>query len=144
MKFQVNIEAALMLLQKQGIEIQIANSSPETIATANQVLAKKLTKWIGVEQEATNQCTHDEEVSAYIIFHLNDAELIANHPTFWVYAQYVRLCKFCNISPQFNKLHFSKVIARTFHYWIQNVKKDGKKYRVFRRTVQDRGKLSPR
>lgn len=139
MKFQVDIEAALTLLQKQGIEIQIANSSPETIAKANQVLAANRGKWVSVKQEVTEQYTHDEEVSAYIIFHLNDAGLIANHPTFWVYAQYVRLCKFCNIPPQFNKLHFSKVIARTFHFWIQNVKKDGKKYRVFRRAVQDGG-----
>jgi transcriptional regulator with XRE-family HTH domain len=91
------------------------------------------------EDELIQTYGWDNYVSAYIMHRFAEAEIYKDRATFWVYEQYEALCKKYDAVPPFNKMQFSKIVTRHYGYWIQDVHRKGKKYRVFRMTppVQD-------
>lgn len=71
-------------------------------------------------------------IEAQIIATLIDMNALQNRATFYVYEYYyLKLCKSENIQPR-THIGFSKFVCNNFNIGIQNVKRDGKKYRVFR------------
>ena len=147
MKISVDVEKMLNILEQHGIEIEIPGSSKKKYRRVDKILSASLSKWLNIKQEddipeAPIEITFDkfaekygyaEAVNAYIIRKMEEHGIIQNRATFWVYEQYITLCESNNVTPLFNKLYFSKVVSRAFHYWIQDIKREGKKYRVFRK-----------
>ncbi len=71
-------------------------------------------------------------IEAQIIATLIDMDILQNRATFYVYEHYyLNLCKNQDIQPR-THIGFSKFVCNNFNIGIQNVKRDGKKYRVFR------------
>ena len=71
-------------------------------------------------------------IEAQIIAILIDENILQNRATFYVYQHYyLNLCKGQNIKPR-THIGFSKFVCCNFDIGIQNVKRNGKKYRVFR------------
>ena len=71
-------------------------------------------------------------VEAQIIASLIDRNILQNRATFHVYRYYyLNLCKNQDIRPR-THIGFSKFVCNNFNIWIQNLKRNGKKYRVFR------------
>lgn len=62
-----------------------------------------------------------------------DTEHLANISTDSGYKRYLQLCRMEGYKPYFNKITFSKFVIKTFGYGIENVRRKGKKYRVFRK-----------
>ncbi len=69
--------------------------------------------------------------NALIIRKMDEDGLILNHPTFDVYERYITLCNERGISPQYNKITFSKAIHQFLGYPIKGVKRGGRKCRIF-------------
>ena len=71
-------------------------------------------------------------LEAQIIACLIDRNLLQNRATFHVYEYYyLNLCKNQDIKPR-THIGFSKFVCNNFNIMIQNVKRNGKKFRVFR------------
>ena len=71
-------------------------------------------------------------IEAQIIAALIDAKVLQNRATFHVYEYYyLKLCEKQNIKPR-THIGFSKFVCYNFDIGIQNIKRNGKKYRVFR------------
>lgn len=145
LKLVVDVQKMLNLLEQHGINIIIRDQSPEHIETINNILSNSLQKWMRAEESSVSenkiemsfdtyaeQYGYEEAVNALIIQKMIEHGLVKNHATFWVYQNYVKLCEQNKVLPMFNKLSFSKAITQAYHYKIQDLKRGGIKYRVFR------------
>lgn len=144
-KVVVDVQKMLNLLEQHGIKVTIQDQSPERIENMNNILSASLRKWMRLDEESVpenpieisfddyvKQYGYEEAINAVIVRKMVEHGLVKDHATFWVYQQYIKLCEQNKVLPMFNKLYFSKVITQAFHYTIQDLKRNGTKYRVFR------------
>lgn len=87
------------------------------------------------EDEAIERFGWDAYVNAFILKKYAEQDVYANRPTFYIYDLYVELCVKNNAKPLYNKMQFSKIVTSQFDYYIADIKRKGKKYRVFRKKV---------
>lgn len=93
----------------------------------------KRQKEILTEDEAIKRFGWDAYVNASILNKYAEHDVYANRATFFVYDLYVELCVKNNAKPLYNKMQFSKFVTSHFGYYIEDIKRKGKKYRVFRK-----------
>ena len=140
MAFTFDSKQLLFLLLKNGVKIDF--TSVRSYEDLNTALYAGRSEFIKSNEPAPLKLTEAQYASYFgeaaltsckIIQAMNNAGLILNHPTFWVYDQYVYLCSTQNIKPEYNKLFFTKIINRTYNYHVEDVKKKNEKFRVFRK-----------
>ena len=85
------------------------------------------------EDEAIERFGWDAYVNAFILKKYAEQDVYANRPTFLIYDSYVELCIKNSAKPLYNKIQFSKIVTSQFDYYIADIKRKGKKYRVFRK-----------
>ncbi|NBJ16643.1 MAG: hypothetical protein FNP40_13995 [Dehalobacter sp. 4CP] len=76
--------------------------------------------------------------SIYIIVSMLDSLDFHGHSTKVIYEAYYHLCQQNNVQNVFPKEEFSKFICKWFTYEVVDLKRKGKKHRVFKK-VQDEG-----
>lgn len=89
--------------------------------------------WQHYASEKFNKYTGRRQyIEGQIIGGLIDRNALQNRATFHVYKYYyLKLCEMQKIKPR-THIGFSKFVCNNFNIVIQNIKRNGKKYRVFR------------
>lgn len=142
MLLKIDVNELMKIIGNQGVSFFGICSERKT-KKIEEALIKNIGKWLSGISEEPEEITLDELIDRWgyntamncvVIRKMDEAGLIKNHATFWVYDTYLKLCEGQNLTPEYNKITFSREICcKCLGYSIQDVHKDQHKYRVFRK-----------
>lgn len=142
MILKIDVNKLMEIIGKQGVSF-FGICTERKIEKIEEALIKNIGEWFsGIPEESDKKMSVDEFIDKWgyntamnclLIRKMDESGLIKNHPTFWVYDAYLSLCKEAELTPEFNKISFSREVCKYLGYSIQDFHKNQHKYRVFRK-----------